>query len=301
MTLVTCIYGCRDSDIYGGRGWDLAVYQSTLVNLLNLNKPLVLFTDHESVERTEKFLSEYAINDFKVIGQSLSTFEFHDKFMAFKKDIYESIVAKNRNEVLCYSKAFWVKQALDNKYFNSDVAFWVDAGLTHHGIFPEKFGGVEMRIPVKREWYYPQNPNNMFNPQLANKIYDKLDLSKIFSCALPMQGMVGDQELMIQEHYKLEHKPQLLKHVIGGIFGGHKDIYNIFFERYKEMLNLYIDKRMYGTEEPILSALYSIFPEMFDLKFFDLWWFFSPGERTSYLSGEANSFYKVFANYLNDV
>lgn len=301
MTLVSCIYGCRDSSIYGGRGWDLAVYQTTLINILKLERPLVLFTDPGEVERTEKFISSYAKNDFKVIGQPLSCFEYHDLFLEYKKEIYDSIVAKNRNEILCYSKPYWVKQVLDEGIFDTKTAFWIDAGLFHHGIFPEKIGGIELRIPIDNNWYHPHNPNNVFTPKLANKIYDNLNLSKMFFCALPMQGMVENQELIVKEHYNLEVKPHLKWHLVGGFFGGYKDIYNIFFERYREMLKLYINKKLYVTEEPIFSSLYTVFPEMFDLKFFDLWWFYSPGERTSYLSEEANSFYKIFTNYLTDV
>ncbi|MDE3054773.1 MAG: hypothetical protein KGJ70_12860, partial [Gemmatimonadota bacterium] len=84
-------------------------------------------------------------------------------------------------------------------------------------------------------------------------------------------------------------------HLVGGLFGGHADDLRAVHGRYRELLRAFIDSRTYALEEQVFSGVCAAFPDRFSLRRFGTWWFYSPGERTSYLPAEGDSFYRIFA------
>jgi len=297
LTLVTAIYGYGHSSIYGGRGYNADTYRSSLRNIANLNLPIVIFTELSNVELTERYVKPF-FKDYKIIPFELNQYEYHDEIINHKRTFIDKIALNNRNEVLCHLKLYWLKNAKDNNYFNSDNYFWIDAGLFHHGIFPEKVGGVELGIVPNDLHYYPTNPNNIFTPTLGEKLQQCIQPDKVFSLITEWHGDISFLQNLIKVEYKKDIN--LFRHMVAGMFGGSKDTIEQFFQLYRPNLKLVtIDYKHNVLEEYIYSLVLAMHPELFDTRYFHTFHFYSPGERCSYLDKEGNSFYKIFTNILN--
>jgi hypothetical protein len=297
-TLVTAMYGYGVNSIYGGRGRHIQFYNTSLKNINNLNLPIVIYTDNDNFKIVENYISQYMQN-YKIIPYELSSFEFAEPFLNYKNSILSNIDLNDRNHILCYNKAYWVKDAIKNNYFNTEKFLWIDSGLTHHGIFPEKVGGVELLANIPESQYFPFNANNIFCPSLGNKLDQTLTPGKIFSCALQLQG--GDYHLkhIIKNSLNVD-VVGVGDHIIGGIFGGYKDTFLDFFNKYHVVLKYCINNNIQILEEPIFSCLQAVYPELFDVHRFTTWYFYSPGERTHMCEEECDSFYKIFTRLLHN-
>jgi hypothetical protein len=298
-TLVSAIYGHGISSLYGGRGRDIRFYNSSLKNIANLGLPLVIYADERDIPTIDYFLSGYHKN-YKLIPSSLDEFEFSQQFLDYKSTILNQIDINDRNEILCYSKAYWVKDAIEKNFFDTENFLWIDSGLTHHGIIPEKVGGVELFVDIPSSQYYPENTNNIFTPTLGQKLSNTIKDDKLFFCALPWAGSSELIRSTIAEYSGKADLPYICEHLIGGIFGGKKEKFLEFFTVYRDVLRYFIEHKIHVLEEPIFSGLYSLLPNMFDIRRFYTWYFYSPGERTHVLEQEGDSFYKVFTKILEE-
>jgi hypothetical protein len=298
-TFVTAIYGYGLNSLFGGRGRNIHFFDTSLRNISNIGNPIVVYTTPEDVQVVESFISRYS-TQYKVIPYELEQFEFSATFLEYKKKIFNSITLNDRNEVLCYSKAYWVKDAIEKNYFNSDCYLWIDSGLTHHGIIPEKVGGVELMQKIPQTHYYPQNQNNIFSPKLGKNIDTILqnNNNKLLFCALPYQGSTDIIHRGISRLYNKTF-PSIHDHLIGGIFGGDKNVFIEFFNHYRHILSYFIEKHIHVLEEPIFSCLNVVHPELFNLHKFYTWHFYVPGERCSMLGEDGDSFYKIFTKIYN--
>jgi hypothetical protein len=295
LTFVTAIYDYNIDSIYGGRGRGVEFYKTTLKNVSNLKIPIVIYTDEKSLERVDFYVSKYFKN-YKIIPYELSDFKFTKKILAHKKKIFKNIELNDRNHVLCYHKPYWVKDAIEKNFYNSERFLWIDSGLFHHGIIPEKFGGVELyRSDIPDSFYYPKNKNNIFTPKFGKKLIKNIKPKKIFGCGLGLQGCYKHLCDIAKKVFDKDITT-MNTHVIGGIFGGYKDDFLSFFDLYDKTLEYCVNNNILLLEEPIFTCINATYPEIFDLKMFDIWWFYMPGEPCNMLSEEADSFYKIFLN-----
>ncbi len=301
MTFVTAIYNNNQTSIIGGRGRDLNFYKSSLKNIANLGYPIIIYTAPEDVENTESSLKEYFTSGLKVIPYKLEDFKYFQKFIEWKaNNVNIEKINNDRNEVLCFSKIYWLKNATELNPFNSETFFWIDAGLTHHGIFPEATGGVELMTNPPSLVYYPLNENNIFCPQLGQNLKNKIKDDKMFFCSTPWQGGSEEHLSFLKKYFNIEPENIIFnKHLVAGIFGGKISTINSFLEKFDFFLDKFIDENIRCFEEQVYSTIIHAYPELFDLEHFYTWYFYSPGERCSYLKEEGDSFYKIFVRIKN--
>lgn len=296
-TLVTAMYGHGPSSTFGGRGRHIQFYDTSLKNISNLNLPLVIYTGKANIPQVDHYVSSYMKN-YKIIPYELEDFEFAKEVLEVKLNS-KSTELNDRNHILCFNKPYWVKDTIEQNYFNTEKFLWIDSGLTHHGIFPERIGGVELFANIPEEQYYPHNPNNIFTPTLGQKLDECLTPGKIFSCALQLQG--GDGLLrQITNNSLNKEVPYVGDHIIGGIFGGYGEKFLEFFNKYRSVLKYCIDNKILILEEPMFSCINAAHPELFDVHRFTTWYFYSPGERTHMCEEECDSFYKVFTRLIGN-
>lgn len=290
MTLISAIYGNSPNSKIGGRGRNIDFFLSSLRNIKNLDLPLVMFCPPEDYNYVDSKLSNL-FKQYKLISFELSTFEFFNELMDLKEPFYRTNT-NDRNETLCFLKAYWVKTVIESNPFNDDKFVWIDSGLFHHGIIPERVGGVELLTNPPDTHYYPHNSNSIFTPTLGENLKNKIPNDTLFFCALDFCGDPVQIKELLYEKYN--HEGGLPRHLVAGIFGGKKEPFLRFFELYRELLKQFIERKIYCLEEQIFSAVYALKPEYFTLNNFTTWWFYAPNERCGYLSSEGDSFYKIF-------
>lgn len=297
MVLVSAIYNNNHASVIGGRGRCIEFYKSTLRNIANLNVPFVLYCAPDNVDIYRDTLTPF-FNKIHVFGYSLESFKYFNKFINWKETFWKDISLNDRNEILCYSKIFFLQSTIEKNLFNpTERYFWIDSGLPHHGIFPEKIGGVELLTNPPNSVYFPHNKQNIFNPTLAENIESIIPKDKLFFCGHPVNYSV-DSRLIETACSVFKVEPYYIDyHLIGGMFGGGIDILNKYITFYDTLLSSVIDNKIHLLEEPVFSALYPILHEYIHLETFSTWWYFSPGERNSFLNAEGDSFYKIFTKF----
>jgi hypothetical protein len=295
MVLVSAIYQNGPSSVIGGRGRNISFYHSTLRNLGNLNVPFVLYCDPSNVDNYREILSPI-FNELHVFGFKLEDFVYYQEFISWKETFWKDIYLNDRNEVLCYSKLYFLKDVIDKKLFGDNKRyFWIDSGLTHHGLIPESIGGVELLTNPPADVYYPANPSNIFNPTFSEKLNNYIPQDKLFFCGHPLSCSNNEKLTeLAAEMFEEEETKQAMYHIIGGIFGGNENLLIQLFDKYHVFLKKVIDNKIHVLEESILSSLFPYFEKIALLEKFSTWWFYMPGERNSMLTEEADSFYKIF-------
>ena len=139
--LVTALYDIgRDNwekftQSYGG-------YIHWMERTLSLDSKIVIYTQQRFKEDIETYRKKYdpyldktilivqeleELDAYKMYNQKLTDLMFSDIFL--KKahfDVPE--MTKPLYNIIMFNKVFWLKDAVDKKYFNNDMVIWVDAG-----------------------------------------------------------------------------------------------------------------------------------------------------------------------------
>lgn len=182
--IVTCVYHShRDSEM-GGRSWPVEYYKWTLFNIFNFGLPVTIFCsgNEEIVAKIQNIINEGRDNINPDINVDILTHDLntHPKYndivnnrTAVLKKINEDKVNNPhgfnwvRNEVICHSKLMFLKKVYEH-YEDVDNAVWMDAGITHWGLNPRYFGGMEINgLAHTYTDFYPFNPENMFTPDIG--------------------------------------------------------------------------------------------------------------------------------------
>lgn len=298
-TFVTAIYSAGPDSLLGGRGRGLPFYLPTLRNLASFGSPLVVFAASADVPSIREALGPM-FPRLEVIAFELSEFELYAPFLRWKSEYRDTLAINNRNEVLCFLKSYWLASVSARKPWGSERTYWIDAGLFHHGIFPERIGGVEQLARASEDRFYPANRNNIFTPRLRAAIVDATPRGRLFACAMPNAHAMFRPDVLAAfvESLPGTPMPALREHVVGGIFGGHDEDVQRFFSAFRRLLHRAIALRAYTLEEQLFSVLHAMHPEWFALQRFSIWRFYAPGEPCGVLDAEADSFYKLFTRLL---
>ncbi|HVZ78292.1 MAG TPA: nucleotidyltransferase family protein [Gemmatimonadaceae bacterium] len=301
FTFVSAIYDSGPESLLGGRGWGIEFYLPSLVNIGKMGAPIVIFCPQRDARKVEDAIAPH-FTGYRVIPCELSEFEHYAQFVAWKPSYVDSLSLNNRNEVLCFLKSYWVQRAVAERPFGHERYFWIDAGFTHHGIFPERVGGVELKTAVPPSHYWPQNPANIFRPELAAALEGAVPRGRVMFCALPFnrRGPHGAayEAVTAARYRRAASDVRILDHLVGGLFGGHEaDLRNVH-RGYAELLTAFLDARTYTLEEQVFSSLHAVRPELFTLLRFGVWRFHAPGEPNHFLEQEGDSFYKIFTGLL---
>lgn len=296
-TLITAIYGYGPDSVYGGRGRNIYFYNSVLRAIALMDLPIIIYANQDSIENIEHYVKSYLTN-YKIIPYELNEFIYSEEILKQKEENREHLGLNDRNHILCYNKLYWLNDAADKNYFNTEKFLWIDCGLFHHGIIPERVGGVELSPNILPNIYYPEHEGSIFNPTLGLKIDKIIEPDKILACAHPAMGDL-DTLIRITREVLGVPVPYVGHHVVGGMFGGYKDTIKRFLKEFEKLLIYSINHKHLYLEEPLFSCVAAAMPEMFNLQHFYYWYYYSPGERCSYMAEDGDSFYKIFTRIYN--
>lgn len=259
ILFLTCIYGNLYGSEFGGRPSRFEQYKFSLLSLLRMSDAdFVCYTSFEE----KKVLEDFFYNQNKIPKNRLEFVVFdlkstkHFDVISKFKDV-ESVRKGDRCFEIQYNKFFWL---LQNK-FDYDYCFWIDAGISHTGILPDKH-------LINNHSYQRYFNSNLFDNKFLSNLIDK-SKDKLFLIGKSNIGSNYWSNTIPSKFYK-NYDSSL--HIIGGLFGGKQ-------ERLKELVTEFerlflvvtnAEHKLY-SEEQFMSLIFSDNNNLFNLHSFDVW------------------------------
>ena len=286
IKFITSIYSDLHGTEFGGRPNRGSHYRYSLLSLLKMTDAdfLCYTSDREINDLTKFFYEDNGVSSDKLKLEifDIGNTKFKDLILQHKN--IEEVKHSDRCVEVQYSKFHWWWKE-DKSY---DYYYWIDAGLSHCGLIPDKY---LTEVGPMRCYYESNLFNNTFLKNLIEDTGDKFILL----------GKENDRNYWsgtVDPKWYTNYDRSI--HIIGGLFGGHRDkwdnIVNIF-ENYLEKL-LTTEKITYH-EEVIMTLMYFNHKELFERKHFDIWWFKgnAPAGVTDELFENNKSFYKMLEEF----
>ena len=282
IKFITSIYSDLHGTKFGGRPSRGGHYKYSLLSLLKMTDAdfLCYTSDREIDDLINFFYNEKNISSDKLTFKifDISDTKFKDLINQYKN--IDDAKKSDRCVEIQYSKFHWWWNE-DRSY---DYYYWIDAGLSHCGLIPEKY--LVNNHPQAR-YYESTLFNNNF---LKNVIKDTNDKFLLL-------GKENDRNYWsgtVDPKWYKEYDRNI--HIIGGLFGGHKDrwdeVVNIFEDYLQKIIN---EDKVILHEEVIMSLMNVNHKELFERKDFDIWWY--KGNAPQGVSDETlennKSFYRI--------
>jgi hypothetical protein len=287
IKFITTIYSDLYGSKFGGRSSRKDHYRFSLLSLLKMtDADFICYTSEREIESLKKFF--YVDNNISTKQLNFEIYDLTNSFYSTLINDYknlESIKKGDRCFEIQYSKIpFFFKEDMSYDYY-----YWIDAGLSHTGIIPNKY-----LSGVGYERYFESSLfNNTFLKNLVKYTDDKFFI-------IGKENVKNFWENTVNKQLYKEYDNSY--HIIGGLFGGKKELWNEVFTMFDESLKstLFLDKKLY-FEEHILSLIYCNNKEIFKPKKFDVW-----QHADNYIGGIVNflnenkSFYKILEELNNE-
>jgi hypothetical protein len=286
VKFITSIYSDLHGTEFGGRVGRNGHYRYSLLSLLKMtDADFLCYTSDREIESLKSFFyDEHSISPEKLKFQifDISETKFRD-LIKLRKNV-DQIKQGDRCIEIQYSKFHWWWNE-DKSY---DYYYWIDAGLSHCGLIPNKY--LVGEHPQAR--YYE---SSLFNNEfLKNVITDTNDKFLLL-------GKENDRNYWsgtVDPKWYKEFDRSI--HIIGGMFGGHRDkwdeIVNLF-EGYTK--NIIEEDKGLPHEENVMTLMYVNHRELFERKHFDIWWCKdnAPAGVTDELFEQNKSFFRILEEF----
>ena len=286
VKIITSIYSDLYGTEFGGRVGRGGHYRFSLLSLLKItDADFLCYTSDREIESLQSFFyNENGVSPEKLQFQvfDIGNTKFKDLINSYKN--IEETKKSDRCIEVQYSKFHWWSNE-DKSY---DYYYWIDAGLSHCGLIPLKY--LTSTHPQGR--YYESNLFN--NDFIKNVIEDTGDKFLLL-------GKENDRNYWsgtVDRKWYTEYDRSI--HIIGGMFGGHRDkwdeVVNIF-EGYTK--NIIEEDKGLPHEEHVMSLMYVNHRELFERKHFDIWWCRdnAPSGVTDELFEQNKSFFRILEEF----
>lgn len=264
MKFITAIYNGLHDTKFGGRLNRDKQYLYSLECLSNLGSPIKCYVQQSEYETITSYFVDKGILNIEFEPFELSDFKYHKEIQRIK-EINKNFYAQDDVWEYRCVELMWLKLfALFNesiKFKESGIEekiFWIDAGLSHDGIFPKRFN------PNANGTQHSLYQNNLaFN----NKLVDKLD-------------KLSNESLFFFYCNNRQHSyPPLYSNIktldgsiVAGLFGGKpNDIIQLVIEC-EQIIEYILSKDTLLQEELILTLVLQNNPQMFNLFNFTTWY-----------------------------
>lgn len=157
-TIVTALFDIG-RDKWSNYGLSYHTYMMWMKNLLYFDTNMVIYTE----EKFKNFIIEQRkkidnnLEKTIIIIDNLENLDTYKLFYKKVKDLMEDVDFKNKKHfnvpemteplynIIIFNKLYFIKNAIENKYFNSDMFIWCDAGVLRDNNFEHKkeFPNVE--------------------------------------------------------------------------------------------------------------------------------------------------------------
>jgi len=260
VKFITSIYSDLHGTDFGGRPSRGAHYRWSLLSLLKMtDSDFVCYTSDSEYNSLYDFFhvqNNITEDKLKLVKFNLSDHYFLELFKKYK-DI-DGARRGDRCIEIQYMKFIWFLSE-DMSY---DYYFWIDAGLSHCGLIPGKY--LSLNGPHNRGYYESSLFNNNFLKNLLSKVEDKFIMIGKENQRNYWSGTVNPKHFFNHD---------ASRHIIGGLFGGKKELWNNILELFKKYVYQVTeeDGRLYH-EEDIMTLMFRNHEDLFLILEFDTWW-----------------------------
>lgn len=292
LTYVTCIYDDLFGTEFGGRqhiAWRRYYYG--LESATKLNAPIVIFAWPHEVDKVEthfkSFLGENRYNSqIKVIPFDLRESPLYAPIKSIKT--YEQGYINDRSYDLMLAKFLFVQHVIDNNYFNSDYIFWMDAGLSHSALFPNKHLSCETGEKRYTEC-------TLFTPAVVAASIKKCNNNLLFIQSNSIGHWMPPDIINLNTRNELN-----MWYIIGGYFGGQKDKLRIFSKTMIDDFLRYIkENKMLLLDEQVMTIHMSFNKDNYFYETFDVWGHEDSGEWAQPFIQGKKCFHNIFEEFNN--
>lgn len=281
--IVTCMYNDLHETEFTGRASRKPFYYCSLKNLLNLNTPIHLYTSSNEVESINGLNSE--LIDIQV--GSLNQLPIYNRIKDLKIKLAGSLEVQRCYEIM-YSKTYWLRKTIENT--NGEFYYWMDVGLSHNGLFPKKL----KRKPDSDDYCDKYFNYNVFNNSMMSHI-NKLSNNALYCMCFdqskkPWQSYIDEKYITSLPRKKL--------HMIGGLFGGRKEMVIKFCDEFERRLDIILNDGVLYNEEVIYTSIVNDNESMFNPQYFNSWYHVDSDLYQSWTKGlhTVKEFYKLFVH-----
>lgn len=260
VKFITAIYSNLHGTELGGRPSRGGHYKWSLLSLLKMtNANFKCYTSNNEYDDLCDFFyleNEVSKEQLEIEIYDLQSHYFNDLFNKYKD--YEFAKKGDRCIEIQWMKFKWLMDE-DMTY---DYYFWIDSGLSHCGLIPNKY--LTLTGPNNRGYYESSLFNNVFLSNLIKETGDKFSIIGKENQRNFWSGTVNPKHFINYDNSI---------HIIGGLFGGKKNlipkVFNLF-ENYGKKVA--IEEQKIYHEEDIMTLMFRNHEEMFNLFDFDIWW-----------------------------
>jgi hypothetical protein len=258
--IVTSFYSNLYGTKFGGRPYRNGHYKWSLLSLLKMtDAEFICYTSEEEYDDIcDFFYKQFNVfeDHLTIVKYDLNQHYFLDLFEKYKN--YEEAKNSDRCIEIQYMKYIWANN-IPKEY---DKVYWIDAGLSHCGLIPNKYlspGG-----PTMQGYYECPLFNNSFLKNLNIKSDDKFLIVGKENHRNFWSGTVN------QKHFNNYDNSV---HVIGGLFGGNQSLWSGITEMFeKYVIEVTEDAGRLYHEEDIMTLMYRNHPDLFVTLDFDTWY-----------------------------
>jgi hypothetical protein len=234
-------------------------YFHSLTTLNNINTEIICFCNESQYNQIRSHVQNFELNNVQVKISNLKD----SKYSAKMREIKNNTKDFNFYHEIDWNKIFLMEKEYDTSY---DYIYWIDVGLSHHGIFPNRF--------------HP-NPNLISGMSVD---YNTYAFTKIFNPYLikGLNSFLGDKLLTINNTLFF-HSTRDLNRImddnigyngltVGGILGGNISKIKWFIDTFYFYGEKSLNKNYILNHEAIISYIKEKHPENFNSFNFDTWY-----------------------------
>ena len=234
-------------------------YLHSLRVLNNMDAEIVCYCNETELEKLTKHVNVFDLKNVSLKVSNLKDFPYSQRMEEIKN---------NTDGFKFYHEVDWNKIFLLQKEYdeNYNYIYWIDVGLSHHGLFPNKY-----------------NPNSELATGMSYD-FNTYSFLNLFNNKLPnaLNNFVSDRLINLSNELKF-HSTQDLNSVlqgnydykglsVGGILGGHVSKLKWFIDRFFELGIKSLEQNFILNHEAIISFMVEEQKENFKTFHFQTWY-----------------------------
>lgn len=254
--LVTAYWMDSEGYPYQGARQDRKIrYLGSLISHCIGNKmPVICYTHKKNLEELMLLKNNYNLYNLEIKLLELNQIKYHDKINEIRE---KNFYTENSNFGLDGRgpEIMWGKfDVLERESVDCDIAYWIDVGLQHPGIFPwrycKKYNKLEDHRNLLAAWWADLDVFN-FSSILNHNIYDKLN-SICYEKKIVLITATSPQI-----SYPIKNNSNIISpYPIGGLIGGNTTILQKYINYYWEFAKNILDENILCTEEVIMKLAF---------------------------------------------